>query len=93
MTFEWDDEKAEFNRPKHGVAFEEAATVFADYFYVDFYDPKHSVEEHRFLIVGESNQRRLLIVSYTERGDKIRIISAPELTQQERRTYEHGKFE
>lgn len=93
MTFEWDEEKAEHNRSKHGVTFDEAETVFEDYFYVDFYDPKHSVEEHRFLIIGESNRGRLLIVSYTERDDKIRIISARELTPQERRIYEHGKFE
>ena len=93
MTFEWDEVKAELNRSKHGVSFEEAVSAFDDYFYVDFYDPKHSVEEHRFLIIGESNQQRLLIVSYTERDDKIRIISARELTPQERRIYEHGKFE
>jgi len=88
-----DQEKAELNRSKHGVTFDEAATTFEDYFYVDFYDPKHSVDEHRFLIIGESNQGRLLIVSYTQRDDKIRIISARELTPQERRIYEHGKFE
>ncbi len=93
MTFEWDEEKAERNRAKHGVDFVEAASVFEDYFFVDFYDPKHSMEEHRFLIIGESNQNRLLIVSYTERDDKIRIISARELTPRERRIYEHGKFE
>ena len=93
MEYEWDEEKAELNRKKHGVGFDEAATVFEDLFYVDFYDPKHSIQEHRFLIVGESNQQRLLIVSYTERDDKIRIISARELTAQERKNYEHGKFE
>jgi uncharacterized DUF497 family protein len=93
MPFEWDEEKAESNRSKHGIDFDEAASVFDDYFYVDFYDPKHSVDEHRFLIIGESNRNRLLIVSYTERDDKIRIISARELTPQERRIYEHGKFE
>jgi uncharacterized DUF497 family protein len=76
MQFEWDEEKAESNLQKHGVSFEEAQTVFNDLFYVDFYDPKHSVEEQRFLIIGESNLQRLLIVSYTERNDKMRIISA-----------------
>ena len=85
--------KAALNLSKHRVMFEEAVTVFEDYFYVDFYDPKHSVDEHRFLIIGESNKHRLLIGSYTERDDKIRIISARELTPQERRIYEHGKFE
>ena len=93
MIFEWDEEKAELNEPKHDVRFDEAVTVFEDLFFLDFYDPKHSIEEHRFLIVGESSQGRLLIVSYTERDDKIRIISARELTPQERRTYEYGKFE
>ncbi|HKP70814.1 MAG TPA: BrnT family toxin [Pyrinomonadaceae bacterium] len=93
MVFDWDEDKGELNRIKHGVTFDEATSVFDDYFHVDFYDPKHSAEEHRFMKVGESNEGRLLIVSYTERGDKIRIISARELTPQERRMYEHGKFE
>jgi len=93
VEFEWNDKKAESNLKKHGVDFNEAATVFDDLFNIDFYDPKHSVEEHRFLVVGESNLQRLLIVSYVERDDKIRIISARELTAPERRNYEHGKFE
>lgn len=93
MKFEWDGGKAESNLKKHGVGFDEAATVFDDLFNIDFYDPKHSAQEHRFLIVGESNLQRLLIVSYTERGDKIRIITARELAAPERRNYEHGKFE
>lgn len=93
MEFEWDAEKAELNIKKHGVEFDEAVTVFDDLFNIDFYDPKHSLDEHRFLMVGESNLQRLLIVSYTERSDKIRIISARELTPQERRNYEYGKFE
>ncbi|HEY0459315.1 MAG TPA: BrnT family toxin [Pyrinomonadaceae bacterium] len=73
MEFEWDSEKADLNFKKHGIGFDEAATVFDDLFYIDFYDPKHFVEENRFLIVGESNLQRLLIVSYTERDDNIRI--------------------
>jgi uncharacterized protein len=93
VEYEWDEEKAKLNLKKHGVDFDEAATVFDDLFYVDFYDPKHSIEEHRFLIIGESDRQRLLIISYLERDDKIRIISARELTPQERRNYEHGKFE
>ncbi len=93
MKFEWNEKKAESNLKKHGVDFTEAATVFDDLFYVDFYDPKHSAKEHRFLIVGESKRQRLLIVSYTERDDKIRIISARELTPQERKSYEQGTFE
>jgi uncharacterized protein len=91
--FEWDEEKANSNLEKHGVDFEEAQTVFDDLFNIEFYDPAHSIAEHRFLAVGESNSERLLIVSYTERDGRIRIISARELTPKERRSYEHGKFE
>ncbi len=93
MEYEWDEEKAASNLKKHGIGFDEAATVFDDLFNIDFYDPKHSAREHRLLMVGESNTQRLLILSYTERDDKIRIISARELTAQERKNYEHGKFE
>ena len=63
---------------------------FDDPLYVDFYDPDHSYDEQRYLIVGESWQRRLLIVSSTERGDTIRLISAREATPAERRDYERG---
>ena len=93
MQFEWDEEKAGANLRKHGVSFDEASTVWLDYFYIDLFDDEHSVEENRFLIVGESNAKRLLIVSYTERENKVRIISAREMTPKERRDYEHGHFE
>jgi uncharacterized protein len=90
MRFDWDENKAVSNRSKHGVSFEEAKTVFDDPLYVDFYDPAHSEEEDRYLIVGESSQRRLLIASYTERGNLIRLISAREVTRTERKVYEEG---
>ncbi|MGF1672788.1 MAG: BrnT family toxin [Rivularia sp. (in: cyanobacteria)] len=90
MQFDWDKNKAARNQSKHGVSFEEAKTVFDDPLYVDFYDPDHSQDEERYLIVGESNRGRLLIVSYTERGDSIRLISAREVTQTERKAYEEG---
>ncbi|NMG21157.1 BrnT family toxin [Brasilonema bromeliae] len=90
MKFEWDDNKAAKNLSKHGVSFEEAKTVFDDPLYVDFYDPDHSDEENRYLIVGQSNRGRLLIVSYTQRGDSIRLISAREVTRAEREAYEEG---
>jgi uncharacterized protein len=90
MKFEWDDSKAKINLSKHGVTFEEATTVFNDPLYVDFYDPDHSQAEERYLILGESNQRRLLIVSYTERESSIRLISAREVTRAEREAYEEG---
>lgn len=88
MGFEWDEKKAVFNLSKHGVSFEEAMTVFDDPLYVDFCDPDHSDDEHRYLIIGRSQQGRLLIVSYTERADSIRLISSRELTRAERNVYE-----
>lgn len=88
MEFEWDEGKAAANLASHKVSFDEAKTVFDDPLYVDFYDPDHSLDEHRFLIVGESQQGRLLIVSYTERGDTTRLISAREVTATERKAYE-----
>jgi len=90
MKFEWDGNKAEANLSKHGVSFDEAKTVFDDPLYVDFYDPDYSDEENRYIIIGESQQRRLLIVSYTERDHKIRLISAREVTKKEREDYEEG---
>ena len=90
MQFEWDENKAKQNLSKHGVSFEEAETIFYDPLYIDFYDPDHSENEERYLIVGQSNQRRILILSYTERGNKIRLISAREVTPQERKAYEQG---
>ncbi len=90
MRFEWNESKAGQNLTKHGVSFEEAKTVFDDPLYVDFYDPDHSEDEERYLIVGESNRGRLLIVSYTERGDSMRLISAREVTRSEREAYEEG---
>jgi uncharacterized DUF497 family protein len=90
MEFKWDDKKAAANLADHGVSFDEAKTVFDDPLYVDFYDPDHSYDEHRFLVVGESRHGRLLIVSYTERGDAVRLISAREVTLAERKAYEEG---
>ena len=90
MEFTWDEKKAAANLAEHGVSFDEAKTVFDDPLYVDFYDPDHSYDEHRYLIVGESRQSRLLIVSYTERGDSVRLISAREVTVSERKAYEEG---
>ncbi|MFM7883316.1 MAG: BrnT family toxin [Microcystis panniformis] len=90
MQFDWDKNKAERNLSKHEVSFEEAKTVFDDPLYVAFYDPDHSEDEDRYLLVGQSNRGRLLIVSYTERGNLIRLISAREVTKTERETYEQG---
>jgi uncharacterized DUF497 family protein len=90
MRFEWDNAKADQNQSKHGITFDEAQTVFDDPFYVDFYDPDHSENEERYLIIGTSSQGRLLIVSYTERSNAMRLISARELTRSEREAYENG---
>ncbi|MDM8565861.1 BrnT family toxin [Candidatus Halobeggiatoa sp. HSG11] len=75
MNFEWNPQKAKLCLKKHGVSFEKAKTVFDDPLYLDFYDPDHSDEEHRYLMIGYSKKRRLLIVSYTERYSTIRIIA------------------
>ena len=88
MEFEWDKSKAASNVSKHGVSFDEAQTVFDDTLYIDFYDPDHSYNEHRYIIVGQSAQNRLLVISYTERGNVIRLISARKATRKERETYE-----
>ena len=90
MEFTWDENKAGANLSKHGVSFDEASTVFKDILYVDFYDPDHSYNEHRYVIIGQSKHGRLLIVSYTEMGDVIRLISARETTRGEKQTYEEG---
>lgn len=90
MDFEWDGLKAAANLSKHGVSFEEAKTVFDDPLYVDFYDPDHSADERRYIIIGESRQGRLPMVSYTERGDVVRLISSRELTPAERADHEEG---
>jgi len=75
VNFEWDPDKARKNRRKHRVAFEEAATVFGDPFAVIYQDPDHSTAEERFITVGMSGAKRLLIVAHAERGEKIRIIA------------------
>lgn len=91
MNFEWNTQKAEINLRKHGISFEEAKTVFNDPLYIDFYDPDHSDTEHRYLIIGGSLKGHLLIVSYTERDNTCRIISARKATRKEQRAYEYGQ--
>jgi len=88
MIYEWDENKAKLNLAKHGVSFDDARTVFADPFYVDFYDPDHSYTEDRFIILGKSARGKLLFVSYMERNNSIRLISAREATPSEQRAYE-----
>lgn len=90
MEFEWDPRKATINLKKPGVSFPEASTIFGDELAITVPDPDHSDEEDRYITVGWSARRRLLIVSHTDREDKIRIISARELTRTERKEYEEA---
>ena len=88
MNFEWDPLKAESNLRKHTVSFSEAVTIFNDELSITISDPDHSKEEDRYITIGWSNKARLIMVSHTDRNNRIRIISARELTQSERKAYE-----
>lgn len=88
LQFEWDDDKAASNLEKHGVSFEEATTVFRDPFALIFDDEVHSIEEQREIIIGHSTRNRLLLVCFTERGDKLRLFSARPATRKEHQDYE-----
>lgn len=88
MQFEWDAEKALRNEEKHGVSFGEATTVFRDVRSITIPDPVHSNDEDRFIDIGYSDRSRLLVVMYTERAGRIRIISSRKATAAERQVYE-----
>lgn len=88
MDFEWDESKAEANKTKHGVTFWEATEVFGDELSSFVVDPDHSTGEERFLLFGQTKNRKYLVVSFTERAEVIRIISARSMTPSERRAYE-----
>ena len=90
LEFEWDPKKAEENLKKHGVAFEEGLTVFADPLARIFDDPDHSIDEPREIIIGHSEKPRLLLVWFTERVARVRIIGARRATRRERRDYEQS---
>ena len=92
LYFEWDPRKAERNLFKHGVSFGEASTVFNDKLAITVPDPQHSAEKERYITVGLSSMQRLLIIAHTDRKDHIRIISARELTANERKAYEEENF-
>ena len=93
MRFEWDAEKASINQKKHGVTFEEAQTVFGDYDSLRIFDPDHSEDEDRFILLGMSAVLRILVVChcYRENDEKIRIISARKATKKESAAYERRK--
>jgi uncharacterized protein len=88
MFAEWDEDKATTNLLKHKVSFEEAATVFEDYFALTFPDLEHSAGEDRFVTIGVSNETKTLVVINTQRLENIRIISARKATSAERKFYE-----
>ena len=88
MLFEWDNHKAQRNQRRHKVSFDEAQTVFSDDYSITISDVEHSLSEERLIIIGMSNKKRLLVVSYTERNGLIRLISAREATPRERHVYE-----
>ncbi len=90
--FEWDEDKAQLNVVNHDVAFEEAAAIFGDPFVLFTEDPAHSIEEKRFLAFGVTPENRFLVVSYTERADRVRLISAREGEPHERRAYEQEEL-
>jgi hypothetical protein len=91
MKFDWDSKKAEFNLKKHKVSFEEATTVFFDDLAKITFDPDHSDDEHRQILIGHSNNRRLLFVIHVSIEEKniIRIISARKATKRERKDFEN----
>jgi len=90
LLFEWDTDKAKKNIKIHGVSFDEASTAFKDDLSLTIYDPLHSEEEDRLILIGNSCKNRLLVIVHIERGDKIRIISARKTTKKERKQYEEN---
>ena len=89
--FEWHGPKAAANRAQHKVTFEETVTVFGDPLGRITDDPRHSEGEERFVLLGQSDRRRLLVVMFTERSEAIHLISARNATRRERRAYEEAK--
>jgi uncharacterized protein len=92
MKFEWDESKATANFKKHGVSFEEATTDFRNVLALIFDDEAHSVDERREIIIGHSQDNRLLLISFTERPNTVRIISARLATRRELEDYEQNAF-
>jgi uncharacterized DUF497 family protein len=85
---EWDEGKNRLNQRKHAVSFEEAATIFFDPLEIAIDDPTHTISEYQFISIGQSFGGRLLVVSYSERNNRIRILTARKPTRRERRAYE-----
>ena len=91
LQFEWDEDKARINQITHKVSFDEGATIFHDLFIATRPDPIHSEEEQRSISIGFSIKGRLLVVVYTERSDRTRVISCRKATPTERKTYAKHK--
>ena len=91
--FEWDRRKAEANLRKHEIGFEEAQTIFTDPLAITLPDPDHSKDEERFVEIGMSDSHRVLVVGYTERGQRIRLINARQASARERKQYEEGTYD
>ncbi|MCD8039091.1 MAG: BrnT family toxin [Lachnospiraceae bacterium] len=89
INFEWDENKNQINKKKHGISFSEALTVFYDNNAVLFDDPEHSINEDRFLIIGLTENDNVCIVSHCYRSNDniIRIISARKATKSEKQVY------
>ena len=90
LKFEWDDNKADSNKTKHGIVFQEASTVLSDSLSVTIIDPLHPENEERLVTIGQSDKQRTLVVVHAERGDIIRLISARLANSHERKRYEEN---
>ena len=90
LQFEWNGRKAQTNKKKHGVTFEEASTIFGDLLSITIIDLAHSIGEDRFITIGRSINEKLIVVVHTDRDDIVRIISARKAAKNEKRQYEQG---
>lgn len=90
LQFEWDSKKAQSNKRKHGITFEEASTIFGDPLSITIHDPAHSIGEDRFITIGRSINDKLIVAVHTDRDDVIRVISARKATRYEQGQYEQG---
>jgi uncharacterized DUF497 family protein len=90
LRFEWDPAKAKQNLEIHSVSFDEVSTTFRDILSLAIYDPLHSKDEDRLVLIGNSHRNRLLVVIHTERGNNIRLISARKASRKERTQYEEN---
>jgi uncharacterized DUF497 family protein len=88
LLFEWDPDKAKQNITNHGITFDEASTAFKDDLSLISFDPLHSTDEDRFVLIGNSMRNNLLVIIHTDRSDRIRIISARKATKNEKQQYE-----